>query len=657
MAGSGFYNGSIMFADNVSFDGTDQPGKVTLDGQLLIGSSVAPNIRVATLASADNSITITNGNGTIDLSASGTVTSVLTANATPQFALVGSTSTVDFDLTNLVLGTSTPLINVGTGNVGIGQNVMVSLTNGSGNTVIGHLAAQALDTGSNNVAIGKNSLIGITGSVQNVAVGHSALVNMTTSVGSNTAVGYAALDSITTGTANIGLGAGAGDNFSGIESSNILIGSAGVNLDQNTIRLGTNGNGVGQQNKAFIAGITGVTVASSAPIAVNASGQFSSLGFGTSGQVLKSNGALTSPTWQTDGGLTTINGDTGSITGSSVTIFSNRAINNSGSSVKFVNSGTTSTFNVTDVLGNTMVGYLSGNLTITGEQNTAFGSQSLSALTSAFYNCAFGDEALKLNQTGQGNTAVGWSANSQNLSGSYNVAVGMQALENGKGGANIAMGYQAMFSNSTTSNSICLGYQTGYALTGGTANVAIGILTMNALTTGSSNTIVGNQAGQAYTSSESNNILIGNGVAGTTGESNITRLGSGQTACFISGITGVTITAGAAVLCDASGQLGTVVSSERYKENIVKLEKESILSLTPVSFNHKTDKTKTKVYGLVAEDVHEKFPDLCIYKNDMPDSVKYHEMTALLLLEIQKLEKRVTELEGKKKKSIINYFK
>src|SRR5690606_7653020 len=68
---AGFYNGEIMFADNVRFDGDTQPGQVTTDGQLLIGSSVAPNIRVATLASSDGSVTITNGNGTIDLSASG----------------------------------------------------------------------------------------------------------------------------------------------------------------------------------------------------------------------------------------------------------------------------------------------------------------------------------------------------------------------------------------------------------------------------------------------------------------------------------------------------------------------------------------------------------------------------------------------------------
>ena len=65
---SGFYNGQIMYADNLSFDGTETGGQITANGQILIGSSVAPNIRVGTLTSADGSITFTTGNGTINLS-------------------------------------------------------------------------------------------------------------------------------------------------------------------------------------------------------------------------------------------------------------------------------------------------------------------------------------------------------------------------------------------------------------------------------------------------------------------------------------------------------------------------------------------------------------------------------------------------------------
>lgn len=62
---------SIMFTDNVSFDGTERGGKVTTNGQLLIGSTAAPHIKVGNLTSTDTSVTITNGSGTINLAVAG----------------------------------------------------------------------------------------------------------------------------------------------------------------------------------------------------------------------------------------------------------------------------------------------------------------------------------------------------------------------------------------------------------------------------------------------------------------------------------------------------------------------------------------------------------------------------------------------------------
>jgi hypothetical protein len=67
---AGFSN-DVMYANNVRFDGAKQPGQVTTDGQLLIGSTAAPNIRVGTLTSAGGTITITPGAGTINLETAG----------------------------------------------------------------------------------------------------------------------------------------------------------------------------------------------------------------------------------------------------------------------------------------------------------------------------------------------------------------------------------------------------------------------------------------------------------------------------------------------------------------------------------------------------------------------------------------------------------
>ena len=68
---AGFDN-DVMYASNVDFSGAATvAATVTTNGQLLIGSTAAPNIRVGTLASAAGTITITPGAGTINLDLAG----------------------------------------------------------------------------------------------------------------------------------------------------------------------------------------------------------------------------------------------------------------------------------------------------------------------------------------------------------------------------------------------------------------------------------------------------------------------------------------------------------------------------------------------------------------------------------------------------------
>lgn len=73
MAGFGEINGgslgTVMNADNVSFDGTAFGGALTNNGQLLIGSTIAPHIRVGTLTSplATVSIGYSGPNITLDI--------------------------------------------------------------------------------------------------------------------------------------------------------------------------------------------------------------------------------------------------------------------------------------------------------------------------------------------------------------------------------------------------------------------------------------------------------------------------------------------------------------------------------------------------------------------------------------------------------------
>jgi hypothetical protein len=102
-----------------------------------------------------------------------------------------------------------------------------------------------------------------------------------------------------------------------------------------------------------------------------------------------------------------IDGDTGSITGSTVTIYANNAALNCGESVSFVNSGTVSTLNVTDVNNNTIIGKGSGKSGMTGTLNTCLGYLSGSSLTGGNYNILIGNlSGNNLTTTETGNILV-----------------------------------------------------------------------------------------------------------------------------------------------------------------------------------------------------------------------------------------------------------
>jgi hypothetical protein len=116
-----------------------------------------------------------------------------------------------------------------------------------------------------------------------------------------------------------------------------------------------------------------------------------------------------------------------------------------------------------------------------------------------------------------------------------------------------------------------------------------------------------------------NNIDIGN--QGAASESNTIRIGSGQTATFISGISGVnergTIST---VYINGNGQLGTQPppSSRRFKKQIKPMDKvsEAILALKPVTFQYKSDNSDTPQFGLIAEEVAQVNPDLVVHDRE-----------------------------------------
>jgi hypothetical protein len=151
-------------------------------------------------------------------------------------------------------------------------------------------------------------------------------------------------------------------------------------------------------------------------------------GVGTSGQVLTSNGASALPTWQAaGGGSLTVTGDSGSMSGSSLTLYADNAALTCGSSVEFVNSGTTSTMKVTDSNSNTMLGNGAGKSGMSGSYNAAFGNIAMAAATTAGSCAAFGASALNKYTGGinDGHTSIGAGTLGNLTGGEYNVVLGI----------------------------------------------------------------------------------------------------------------------------------------------------------------------------------------------------------------------------------------
>lgn len=329
----------------------------------------------------------------------------------------------------------------------------------------------------------------------------------------------------------------------------------------------------------------------------SATNTISKLAIGSTGQTLTVAAGL--PSWASGGGggITTLDAGSGSATGSTVTIAGDGAnISTSATSATLtVTMSATPTFtSVTTSTGNIVTGEGLDLPAVTGSGTTGAITVEGGNYWMWEYPSFTSDPSLYLG--GAGNIA-GVYGNTQR-----NIAIGKGALNNGS------------------------------------------------LLRAKRNIVIGAGSGTAITTDGTDNIIIGDAVAGfgsaTVG---VIQLGntSTATACYIAGGYGVTVT-GSALLMNSSGQIGTVVSSMRFKDNITDMGDTSspVMKLRPVNFNRIGDITKTQQYGLIAEEVATVFPDLVLYGRDgAPDSVKYHDLPAILLNELIKMSKRVQNLE------------
>ena len=247
-------------------------------------------------------------------------------------------------------------------------------------------------------------------------------------------------------------------------------------------------------------------------------------------------------------------------------------------------------------------------------QNTALGREALgSATVSGATNTAIGYQSLQSAESAGGNTAVGKGTLRLNLAGQQNVAVGYDALR-----------------------SLDASY-----------NIAIGAFAGADKVSGNRNIYIGQGVGSFFGNTEADTIRIGD-------------FGGSYSRFFAGGVRGVTtgLSNAVAVMIDANGQLGTVNSSRRYKEDIRDMGEASsgLMRLRPVTYRYAqayADGSRPLDYGLIAEEVAEVYPDLVAHlQNGEIETVQYHKVNAMLLNEVQKqhrliesLTERLAELE------------
>ena len=321
--------------------------------------------------------------------------------------------------------------------------------------------------------------------------------------------------------------------------------------------------------------------------------------------------------------------------------------------------------------GNTAAGQYAMYSNTTGFNNMAIGQESLISNTTGSENTASGQGALYSNTTGGGNTATGALALNQNTTGSfntatgqgamllsttgnYNVAIGLAALQYDVGNNNTAVGYYGLLYNTGGGFNTAVGSSALLSNSTGNYNTACGGDALYGNTTGSNNIALGFQAGYNVGISEnSNNIDIGN--QGTSADNGVIRIGTPtiQTSAFIAGVYGnMTGLQGVPVVVDSNGNLGTVSSSRRYKEDIQDMRDKSngLMRLRPVTFRYKKtfeDGSKPIQYGLIAEEVAEVYPDLVARSADgQIETVKYQLLDPMLVNELQKQHATIEAQKG-----------
>jgi len=286
---------------------------------------------------------------------------------------------------------------------------------------------------------------------------------------------------------------------------------------------------------------------------------------------------------------------------------------------------------------NVFSGSQAGNSNTTGNSNTFSGTHAGFSNTTGSHNTFSGNYAGASNDTGYDNTFSGFYAGFFNTTGDRNTFFADHAgYQNTTGFRNSFFGFDAGFDNTTGISNTFLGGQAGFNNTTGSSNIFLGYIAGKANDSGSNNIYIGNQGPDSGT--ESKAIRIGDPAIHTT--------------AYIAGIYDANSSSGIPFYINSNGQLGTQLSSLRFKEQVRDMgdSTNALMKLRPVTFLYKPEYVngeRTLQYGLIAEEVADVYPELVSYDRDgQPYAVRYQYITTMLLNEVQKQYHRA-EAEAK----------
>jgi hypothetical protein len=292
-------------------------------------------------------------------------------------------------------------------------------------------------------------------------------------------------------------------------------------------------------------------------------------------------------------------------------------------------------------------------------------SLSLAGVAAA-QNTNVGRDALQRNTTGHSNTAIGVNALFYNTTGSVNTAIGADALSrNSTGGNNTASGVRALFSNTTGGTNTAIGGDALSANTTGFGNTASGVGALSKNTTGDYNSASGSRALFSNTTGVSNTAIGSEALANNMTGNNNTAIGSG-TNVLGSDLNNTTaigngarvdrsnkIRLGNTAVTVIEGQVAFTASSDKtQKENFQPVDGEEVLGkirgfeLSSWNFiGH--DPKKFRHYGPMAQDFFAAFGHDEVGEIGSETTINSGDMTGILMIAVQALEKRTAELKQK----------